>query len=125
MEVAVDIDAPAEVVWNLLVDTERWPEWGPSVLAVDCSERLIKAGTVGRLRTPLGIWVPFVITDFDPPHQWHWRVAGVPATGHRIESLDTERTRLVFELSAFAFPYATVCRLAGRRIAHLIVAEPH
>jgi hypothetical protein len=110
MEVAIDIDAPAEAVWNLLVDTGRWPEWGPSVLAVDCRERLIRAGTVGRLRTPLGIWIPFVITDFDAPRLWRWRVAGMPATGHRIESLDAERTRLVFELPAIAFPYAAVCR---------------
>lgn len=125
MEVAIDIDATAEEVWNLLVDTERWPEWGPSVLAVDCRERFIRAGTVGRLRTPLGIWIPFVITDFDPPRQWRWRVAGVPATGHRIESLDAERTRLVFELPAIAFPYAGVCLLAGRRIARLIAHGPH
>jgi hypothetical protein len=82
------------------------------VLAVDCRERFIRAGTVGRLRTPLGIWISFVITDFDPPRQWRWRVAGVPATGHRIESLGAERTRQVFELPAIAFPYAAVCRLA-------------
>jgi hypothetical protein len=125
MEVAIDIDAPAEAVWNLLVDTGRWPEWGPSVLAVDCRERLIRAGTVGRLRTPRGIWIPFVITDFDAPRLWRWRVAGMPATGHRIESLDAERTRLVFELPAIAFPYAAVCRLAGRRIARLIATGPH
>jgi hypothetical protein len=95
------------------------------VLAVDCRERLIRAGTVGRLRTPLGIWIPFVITDFDAPRLWRWRVAGMPATGHRIESLDAERTRLVFELPAIAFPYAAVCRLAGRRIARLIATGPH
>lgn len=120
MDVSIDIDAPTKAVWSLLVDTASWPKWGPSVLAVDYPERFIKSGAAGRLLTPLGIWVSFVITGFDPPRQWRWRVAGVPATGHRVEPLGPDRTRLVFELPAFAFPYAIVCRVAGRRISNLI-----
>jgi len=30
------IEAPVEVVWNLIADADRHPEWWPRVLAVEC-----------------------------------------------------------------------------------------
>lgn len=123
MEIGIDIDVPVEAVWELLIDTRRWPEWGPLVTAVDCQERFIRSGTVGRVRTSLGSWVPFVITDFEPLHQWCWRVAGVPATGHFVIALGPNRTRLIFKLPGIAFPYALVCRFGGQRIARLLKTD--
>jgi hypothetical protein len=117
MEVVFDIDAPVEAVWELLIDTMRWPEWGPSVNAVDFRDRFIRSGTVGRVRIPLGIWVPFFITDFKPQHYWCWRISEVSATGHIVLPLDADRTRLIFKLPCIAFAYAVVCRRAGQRIA--------
>jgi uncharacterized protein YndB with AHSA1/START domain len=32
------IDAPVEVVWDLLADVDRHPEWWPRVLEVDCED---------------------------------------------------------------------------------------
>lgn len=119
MNIATEILAPVEDVWTLLIDTQRWPEWGPTVRAVESPERFIRLGTKGWVRTPLGFWVPFEITEFEPLRQWRWRVVGVPATGHRVEALGDGRTRLVFELPAIAFPYAAVCRIAGLRIARM------
>lgn len=124
MDVATVIEAPAEKVWCLLIDTRSWIEWGPSVAEVDCRERFLRHGLRGRLRSPFGLWVPFEITEFDPPRRWSWQVAGIPATGHRVEPLGANRCRLVFEVPAIALPYAAVCRVAGRRLASLVADEP-
>ncbi len=40
------INAAADEVWDLITDTRRWPQWGPSVQAVRCSERYIHEGVV-------------------------------------------------------------------------------
>jgi hypothetical protein len=114
------IDSSAANVWNLLVDTQQWPVWGPSVRAVICPDRYIGLHSTGRIQTSLGVWVGFTITDFIEHTYWSWRVAGIPATGHRLEALDSQRCRLIFEIPFIAFPYAYVCKIALTRIqAHV------
>jgi hypothetical protein len=48
------IDAPLDVVWNLIVDIERHPEWWPRVIEVEC-EGLDEGCTYRQLtQTPVG-----------------------------------------------------------------------
>ena len=116
---ASEIRAPVSQVWALLTDTQMWPIWGPTVRAVDFPERFIHAGAKGRIRTPLGIWVPFAIEDFEPDSYWDWKVGGVSATGHRVERTGPEHCRLSFYVPRSALGYGIVCRLALRRIQRL------
>lgn len=120
LEVGQVINAAAGEVWELITDTARWPEWGPSVRAVDCEERYIRSGSRGRVQTSLGPWVSFQITEFQQERYWSWRVAGLPATGHRIRPLDECRSFLIFEVPVAASPYAVVCKLALSRISSLV-----
>lgn len=120
VDVRRELQAPAEVAWGLLIDTRSWPAWGPSVRAVETEPPVLSAaGQRGRLRGPLGPWIGFEITSFAPGRRWTWKVASVPATGHRVDPLDAHRCEVVFEVPVFALPYATVCHLALRRIASL------
>jgi hypothetical protein len=101
--------------WDRLVDTAAWPEWGPSVAAVDCDDRRVRAGSTGRVRVArLGAWVPFRVTarEWDGSRgRWTWRVAGVPATGHAVAPTD-RGCRVSFEAPLAAAPYLPVCRRA-------------
>ncbi len=112
MHVAKTIDAPADIVWRILIDSERWPQWGPSVVEVDYFQRWIEAGAIGRIKTVLGFWLPFEVTVFEPREYWHWNVAGVPATGHRITALSANQSQLSFEFPSLIFPYGVVCKKA-------------
>ena len=125
LEVARRIDADPASAWELLATPERWPEWGPSVRAVDCADERISEGTTGRVRIPGGLWIPFEITTCrEPtasrPGRWGWRVAKIPATGHRVESVG-KRCRVVFEIPLAAAGYAPVCSRALDRIEELLV----
>ena len=112
----MNITAPAACVWSILTDTRAWPEWGPSVIEVQCTRRFITAGSRGRVRTALGLWLPFEISDYDDGRYWSWRVAGTPATGHRVEARGENSSALSFEVPTLAAPYLLVCRIACRRI---------
>ncbi len=120
------IHSAAENVWDLLTDTTRWAEWGPSIITVQSEHRYIRAGSKGRVRTILGFWAPFVITEWTHRKYWSWRVFNIPATGHRIEAIDANSCRLVFEVPFWAGPYVIICKLAADRIARCMrPGNPH
>ena len=119
---SLEIPVPAAVAWQLLTDTEAWPRWGPSVIAVDAPARFIGPGMRGRVQTTPGLWLPFEITDWQAGCRWHWRVAGLPATGHTIAKVGPAQCRVTFEIPTWAPFYVPVCRAALRRLQKLALA---
>src|SRR5690348_5627496 len=84
------VGAPAASVWDLLIDLDAWPLWGPTVTAarLDDGGRTLTAHARGSVRTPAGLWLPFEVTELTPQRQWSWTVVGVPATTHRVRAED-------------------------------------
>ncbi|MCU0974734.1 MAG: SRPBCC family protein [Steroidobacteraceae bacterium] len=120
LETRRQIEASADLAWNLLVDTVRWPEWGPSVRAVDCPRRFVGPGATGRVKTSVGPWLGFQITEWEEGSYWRWRVAGVPATGHRVIARGPADCEVVFEVPRWAPFYLPVCAAALRRIGLIL-----
>ena len=120
MSISVSRFVPAEpaVAWDLLVDTTRWADWGPSVTRVDVPDVRLREHSTGRVRSPVGVWIPFRVTDFDEGRMWSWSVGGVRATTHSVERVPGG-CRVSFGVPALVAPYALVCREALRRIDHL------
>ncbi len=114
------IYATPEKLWDLLTDTTQWVEWGPSIKAVQSENRYIQAGSKGRIKTLLGFWAPFIITEWVYQQYWSWCVFNIRATGHRIEIIDTGCCRLVFEVPLWAAPYAIICKIAADRMARCL-----
>lgn len=114
------VAAPTAVVWDLLVDLDAWPRWGPTVTAarLDDGGRLLTSGARGAVRTPVGLWVPFAVTELSEHTLWSWSVGGVPATTHRVRE---QGDGSVVELGApwWAAAYLPVLEVATRRLAAL------
>ena len=73
LQTSVDIRAETEIVWDTLVDIERWPEWTRSV---DKIERLDKAELgigcgvrIRQPRIPVAIWK---VTEFESGKSFTW-----------------------------------------------------
>lgn len=111
-----DIDAPAERVWDLLTNVDRWPDWGPTVRRAELDGNSFEAGAVGTVTTSVGVSLPFQITEFEAGRRWTWAVAGVPATDHTVVALGEMRSRAGFGVPWIAAPYLTVCAVALRRL---------
>lgn len=118
-----EIEAPADAVWDVLVDLDAWPEWGPSVRSATVEGGVLTAGARGTVRTAVGATLPFEVTTFEPGHRWAWRVGGIDATDHRVDPLGPDRCRLAFGVAWPAAAYLSVCRIALGRIEHLALAR--
>lgn len=111
------IDADPDAVWELLIDTDRWPAWGPTVSDVRSPERFVEAGTRGEVQVLGGPWLPFEVRTCRD-RRWTWRVARIPATGHRVERVPGG-ARVGFEIPLVASGYALVTERALDRIERL------
>ena len=113
------IPAPIDVVWNLLVDLDAWPQWGPSIQRAELAQPgPLKLGSRGRVWTPFGLALPFTITEFEVNRCWAWDVAGIGATRHEVRPAD-EGSRLAFGVPWWAPIYLPVCAIALQRIGRL------
>jgi uncharacterized membrane protein len=72
-DTAVEIDAPAAVVWDVFSDVERWPEWTASVtrlVALDGPGLAVgKRFEIKQPRMPKLVWA---VTDVTPGASWTW-----------------------------------------------------
>ncbi|MDN4516512.1 SRPBCC family protein [Mycolicibacterium austroafricanum] len=113
--VSRDVEASADAVWHVLTDLEAWPQWGLSVARAELNGAAFELGATGRIWTPVGVPLPFVISELDQGRSWGWRVAGVPATRHGVQPRD-DGSRVWMSAPLWAPGYLPVLAVALRRI---------
>lgn len=118
-----EIDALPETVWDILIDTRKWPIWGPSLSQVDCKDRYIKLGSTGRVKTVFSFWLSFTITEFRQLEYWNWRVGPLQATGHKLMRKNDGSCKLCFDMGLWAFAYVPICWFALGKIEKLAVQK--
>ncbi|WP_394707175.1 hypothetical protein [uncultured Desulfobacter sp.] len=114
------MEANSSDLWRIITDTSLWPEWGPSVLDVKCSDRFILYGSKGFVKTVMGFYLAFTITSLKKERAWTWAVGGIDATGHRIIPINDECCKLFFDMPIWAGPYSIICLVALIRIKKLV-----
>lgn len=114
-----DVDAPASSVWAVLTDVSQWARWGPSVRHAELDVGVLGPGATGTITTAVGVRLRFEITDVVEGERWTWSVAGIPATEHTVQRLESECCRVGFSVPWAAAPYLGVCHIALARIDDL------
>jgi hypothetical protein len=96
--ITVDIAAPAERVWEVLTDVERWSDWTESVRWVRrLDEGPLRTGSTAKISQPKVPTVDWVVTEFEPVDHFTWVNAGPGATttaNHSVEPLPDGGTRV-------------------------------
>jgi uncharacterized protein YndB with AHSA1/START domain len=125
-QIAVDIRAPVERVFAVMLDVERWSEWTASIRGI---ERLdsgpFAVGSRVRIRQPRVRTAIWTVTGLQPPHSFTWttKSLGVSATG--VHSVWPAPAGSCAELRlAFEGPLAGLIARVGRRLVeHYLALE--
>jgi uncharacterized protein YndB with AHSA1/START domain len=115
------VQASPDAVWTILTDLDDWPRWGLTVQRAEIEGGVLTLGTKGRVWTPVGLSLPFEITEFVPGRSWAWTVAGVPATRHGVDP-DGDGCRVWMSAPVWAPAYLPVLDIALRRIEAMALA---
>lgn len=82
---SIDVAAPPDRVWDVLVDVERWPEWTDSVSNVRCLDpgplAVGSRAEISQPRIPTGT---YTVTALDPGRSFTWeqRQPGSKVSAH-------------------------------------------
>jgi uncharacterized protein YndB with AHSA1/START domain len=83
--ISIDIKAPVDRVFEVMADTDHWPEWTPSVKSIkrlDGGDFAVGSRAVIRQpKFPPALWT---ITEIDPGHSFTWinRAPGIKVVAH-------------------------------------------
>src|SRR5262245_29667953 len=76
--ISVDIQAPAETVWTVMSDVERWHEWTESVRSVRLIDRgPLAVGTRALIRQPKFPPAVWTVIEIEPGRRFVWQ-SGAP-----------------------------------------------
>jgi uncharacterized membrane protein len=121
------IAAPADIVWRLTLDIERWPQITPTVAHVErLDEGELAVGSRARLRQPGQRPATWTVTEIDHAQRrfaWSSKVFGVTTLGvHEVRDASEGCVNLLaIEMSGRGAPL--VARLGGRAIRKALADE--
>jgi uncharacterized membrane protein len=123
---AIDIAAPAERVWEVILDVESWPRWSPSMTSV---RRLdggrLRVGSRARIKQPRLPVLVWQVTDLDEGAAFTWvaRSPGLSITAIHEVSAAPGGSRLTLTV-AWTGPLAALATmLASKRTRRSLAQE--
>ena len=86
-EASIEVEAPAQDVFDVYSDVERWPEWTDSVTSVQLLDPgRLRVGSRARIRQPRLPTAEWQVVDLVPGRSFSWtaRGPGIRTTGRHL-----------------------------------------
>jgi hypothetical protein len=127
IENELTIDAPAELVWDLTLDVERWPEITPTMTTVvRVGDGPIQVGSQARVKQPGQRATVWTVTRLEPVRLFEWEatVFGVRMVArHTLTPLSATQCRNLLQIEMTGRGAGLLGRLSGSRIRTAITTE--
>ncbi|HYB82839.1 MAG TPA: SRPBCC family protein [Mycobacterium sp.] len=124
---SIEIDAPAQLVWEVFSDVERWPEWTASVTSlVGRDGANIAVGKRFAIKQPGMSKLVWKVTEIDPGLSWTWvqRSPGVRVSArHDVIAQSDGRTLVRQQLDQRGVLGALVGRLMVKKTKRFLELE--
>ena len=126
-EDSIQIDAPAQLVWEVFSDVEHWPEWTASVTSlVGHDGTNLAVGKRFSIKQPGMSKLNWKVTEIDPGSSWTWvqRSPGVRVSArHWVIPQPNGRTLVRQQLDQHGVVGALVGRLMVKKTRRFLEQE--
>jgi len=126
-EDSIEIDAPAQLVWEVFSDVEHWPEWTASVTSlVGHDGTNLAVGKRFSIKQPGMSKLNWKVTEIDPGSSWTWvqRSPGVRVSArHWVIPQPNGRTLVRQQLDQRGVVGALVGRLMVKKTRRFLEQE--
>jgi uncharacterized protein YndB with AHSA1/START domain len=130
-EVTVQVDAPADRLWQAVADVERWPQWTRSMqdvrwLETHTAGSPLRVGARARIKQPGRPRLVWEVSELMSGASFTWRAAspGVTATAtHVVRPLSASRAELILRVRESGPLAPVVGMLTGRRTRRFVRLE--
>lgn len=126
-EDSIEIDAPAELVWQVFSDVEHWPDWTASVTSLVAQDgRGLDLGKRFAIKQPGMPTLVWQVTEIEPGSSWTWvqRSPGVHVRAqHWVVAQPGGRTLVRQQLNQTGVIGAVVGRLTANKTRRFLAQE--
>jgi uncharacterized membrane protein len=126
-EDSIEIDAPAQLVWEVFSDVQRWPEWTASVTSLVGQDGAnLAVGKRFAIKQPGMSKLLWKVTEIDPGLSWTWvqRSPGVRVSArHDVIAQSNGRTLVRQQLDQRGVLGALVGRLMVKKTKRFLELE--
>jgi uncharacterized membrane protein len=126
-EDSIEIEAPAQLVWDVFSDVEHWPDWTASVTSlVGLDAPALAVGRRFAIKQPGMAKLVWTVTEIDPGSSWTWvqRAPGSLVTArHDVIAQPGGRTLVRQQLDQCGALGALVGRLMVKKTKRFLELE--
>jgi uncharacterized membrane protein len=126
-ETTVEIEAPAETVWNVLVDVERWPEWTASMHEITWLDATtMEVGSRARIEQPGIPSLVWEVSEAEPGSSFTWQSSspGISTIAtHELKPIGPSRVEVTIGITQSGLLAPIVGVLSGRRTKRYVQME--
>jgi uncharacterized membrane protein len=126
-ETKVEIEAPAERVWSVLADVERWPEWTASMREVTWLDgTTMEVGSRARVEQPGIPALVWEVSEVEPGSSFTWGASspGISTfAAHQLKPIGPSRVEVTIGIRLSGPLAPIVGFLSGRRTKRFVQME--
>jgi uncharacterized protein YndB with AHSA1/START domain len=127
VEERFEVAAPAARVWAVLADLARWPEWTPSMSAVEPqADPSLQEGAAVRIKQPGFPAIEWRITAVDDGRSFTWEAhrPGLRSVAvHTVEPIAGDRSAVTLAIEQTGLLAPVFALLTGRRTRRYVAME--
>ncbi len=120
------IHAPAERVWQLLIDVEGWPAWSESMREIKrLDDGPFAVGSRSRVTQPTGRPLEWTVIELEPLHNFTWTAGQLGMSFEAVHRIQDEGSylRMTLEFVVTGAIAWLGALLAGSRIRKYLDME--